>query len=171
MNVFWSFLPKISEFKDISHHKIMMETDNDIISKLKFIGKIGKGEKINVKNMYVQPDSLATKISRSLINFDSRDNAFNFIQNVVKRSFELVNSHLFNKSQTDLIICNNLIKDLKESKNGISNLKETYADDVMFCCKLETLLEEIDTKLIDIESKNKFENESKKEERNIKTKS
>lgn len=144
-----------------------METDNDVISKLKFIGKIKKGEKINVKNMYVQPDSLATKISRSFINYDSRDNALNFIISVLKRSFDILNLHIIesNKNNAEMMVCTNLIRDLKESKVGIENLKDTYSDDVMFCCKIETLIQEIDAKLLEIENKNKIDNESKKKEK------
>jgi hypothetical protein len=124
-----------------------MDFDSEVISKLKFIGKIGKGEKINVKNMYVQPDGFLTKISRSFINYDTRDNTFTFISGILKRSFEILSLHLNKKNSRDEIIANHLIKDITDSKTGIENLKETYADDVMFCCKLETLIEEIETKL------------------------
>lgn len=127
-----------------------MDFDSEIISKLKFIGKIGKGEKVNVKNLYVQPDGFLTKISRSFINYDTRENTFNFISTILKRSFEILSIHLSSKLQKDEIISNNLIKDITDSKTGIENLKETYSEDVMFCCKLETLIEEIDTKLAEL---------------------
>ena len=41
--------------------------DEDIIPRIKFIGKIQKGEKINVKHMNIQQDSLITKFTRSFI--------------------------------------------------------------------------------------------------------
>jgi hypothetical protein len=130
-----------------------MESDNDVISKLKFIGKIQKGEKVNVRSMYVQHDGIATKISRSFINVDSRSNTYNFLTNTIKRSFDLI--HLHSKSNTpfeyNLVI--NLIKDLKESKLGIENLKGTYSSDIMFCCQLDTLIQDIEGRLSEIEKK------------------
>ena len=56
-----------------------METDIVIISRLKFIGKVQKGDKINVKYMFIQPDGIFTRISRSLINHDNRNNTLNFV--------------------------------------------------------------------------------------------
>ena len=41
----------------------------------------------------------------------------------------------------------NIITDLKHAVNGISNLKETYKADLMFCCKLDTLIQEINSRL------------------------
>jgi hypothetical protein len=52
-------------------------------------------------------------------------------------------------------MCNNLIDDLKKSKSGIVNLKDTYVEDIKFCCDLETLLQMIDAKLIEY---NKYDN-------------
>ena len=44
-----------------------METDKEVISRLKFIGKVQKGEKINVKYMFIQPEGIITRISRTII--------------------------------------------------------------------------------------------------------
>jgi hypothetical protein len=43
----------------------------------------------------------------------------------------------------------NLIEDLKHSKSGITNLKETYIQDIKFCCDIDTLLQIIEAKLIE----------------------
>ena len=48
-----------------------MEYD-DTISKLKFITKIKKGDKINIKNMSIYPDGFLTKILRTFISVDNR---------------------------------------------------------------------------------------------------
>ena len=48
--------------------------DDDIIPRIKFIGKIQKGEKINVKHMNIQQDSIMNKIIRSFIHTDTRAN-------------------------------------------------------------------------------------------------
>jgi hypothetical protein len=70
-----------------------MESDKEIISRLKFIGKIQKGEKINVKHMCIQPEGFITTISRTLINQCNRHTCLIFIKNTILKSFELAYSY------------------------------------------------------------------------------
>lgn len=124
--------------------------DDDILSKLKFIGKIKKGEKICVKNMSVQQDNLYTKLSRSFLIIDSRENTLNFLTQTIKRSFELLSLHMTGKTQFDKLMTTNIILDLESSKEGLINLKSTYIMDLMFCCKIDTLMQEIEARLEEI---------------------
>jgi hypothetical protein len=56
--------------KDKNSYEInRMNTYQEVISKLKFIGKLKKGEKVNTKQMYVQEEGLMTTLSRTLQNF------------------------------------------------------------------------------------------------------
>lgn len=123
----------------------MDASTNDIISKLKFIGKIQKGEKINVKYLYVQPTNWLTKISRTFYATDNRTNAYNFIDQTITRAFEIisVNNQLAKMSK----INNGMIQDIRDSVTGIQNLKETYTHDIMFCCKLDTLIDNINFRI------------------------
>jgi len=143
-----------------------METNEDVISRLKFIGKIQKGEKINVRNMSVQPDSIITRVYRSFINLDSRINTLNFVTHIIKKSFEIVNMHLITKKPFDKRWCVNIINDITSSRIGLLNLKNTYSADIMFCCKVDTLIQEMDARTQDVYAK--FETEGiefqKKEE-------
>jgi len=67
--------------KDLSAYKVnRMDSNQEIISRLKFIGRIKKGEKINTRHMYVQPDGLGTSFSRTFVYQDNRGNALNFVQ-------------------------------------------------------------------------------------------
>ena len=47
----------------------------------------------------------------------------------------------------------NIYKDFTDSIKGLRALKTTYGDDTMFCCKLQTLIEHIETKTIDFHKK------------------
>ena len=86
-----NFLPIIfSIFKDREINVTNMESDKEVISRLKFISRINGGEKINVRYMFVQQDDIATKISRTLYYKDNRRNALSFIKNTIKRSFEII---------------------------------------------------------------------------------
>jgi hypothetical protein len=136
----------------------MSNFEEDNISRLKFIGKIKKGEKINIKDMVVQPNNVYTKIHRSFVIVDNRNNTLSFIFDTVKKSFEELLHHL-DKSQTnlfDLNISTNMIQDLENCKIGLVNLKDTYLDDLMFCCKVDTINQDIDARLEEIKSNYAF---------------
>lgn len=128
----------------------------DIIPKLKFIGKIQKGDKVNVKHMYIQPMNIVSRISRSFFNIDDRANTLIFIATTIKNAFDLLLQHLENNKQFDIITAQNIVLDLRSSRNGLLNLKETYNDDVMFCCKIDALIQDTDAKLIELENKYEY---------------
>ena len=130
--------------------------DDDIIPRIKFIGKIQKGEKINVKHMHIQQDSLINKLIRSFIHTDTRANTFTFINNSIKKGFEIMNLHLESDKLFDKSLCQNLINDLRQCKTGMTNVKDTYIEDLMFCCKMDALIEETDARLNEIELKHQF---------------
>lgn len=131
----------------LSSKLLMDASTNDVMSKLKFIGKIQKGEKINVKYLYVQPINWLTKISRTFYATDNRLNAYNFIESTIYRCFEIITVNKQTKSMFNSKINENILTDIQEALTGIENLKDTYSHDTMFCCKLDTLLDYIRFKL------------------------
>lgn len=123
-----------------------METNKETLSRLKFLGKIQIGEKINLKYMYVQNDGLLTQISRNIFQ-DNRNKTLIFVQDTINKSFEILNCYENSVKLAERIMCDNIIEDLKNSKKGLINMKETYATDVKFCCDIDTLLQIIDARL------------------------
>ena len=123
----------------------MTEKEEDDISRisstLKFIGQIGKNEKIDVKNMYLQPNTFITSIIRTLYQLDNRQNTLELIQKTIEQSLEIIRNE-----KTDELTKNNFLVDLEKSKEGITNLKYTYNNDTMFCCNLESIIQMIDSK-------------------------
>ena len=124
-----------------------MEGHKETIAKLKFIGKIQAGEKINVKFMFVQPVGIATSISRSLYYQDNRGNTLNFVRSTVKECFTIMDLYKSSEDPHDLLLYKHIATDLRESIKGLINLKTTYANDVMFGCEMDTLMEAITTNL------------------------
>lgn len=135
-----------------------MPETSEVISRLKFLTKVKKGEKINVNGLYVQPESYVTSISRTLFHIDNRNNTLSFIQNTIDRSFELVNLYTnnHNASTSELSISKNLIKDIIKAKDGINNLKSTYHQDTMFICNLDAILENIDAIILELQEKKSY---------------
>ncbi len=119
----------------------------EIISRLKFIGTLKKGDKVNTRHMYIQQSGFATSISRTFFNQDCRSNALSFCNETIKRSFELLTSYERSSNSAENQIYINMIEDLKKSIIGIENLKNTYVEDNKFCCDMETLLQEITARL------------------------
>ena len=162
----------MSAFKNSKNKYNNMDTDKDVISKLKFIGCINKGEKINVCSTYpyIQQNDLATSLSRTFYCRDNRGNALNFLHRTIERSFKMAASYSLSKKKSDHISCRNIVQDLVKAKRGMNNLKQTYPTDTMFCCEINTLIQDIDTKLSDYENwlekkkKEKEENKEKEEE-------
>jgi hypothetical protein len=131
-----------------------MDTMNEVITRLKFIGLIKKGEKINVKSLSVQQTSLLTSFWR-MFNQENRDITLDFITSTVNRSFEIIQLMLLSSKSADMNICKNLCNDLIQSVIGLVNLQITYGHDRFFCCHLQTLIQSIELKIEDLRTTNK----------------
>jgi len=127
-----------------------MESDKEVISRLKFIGKVQKGEKINIQNFTVQPPCLKTKFVRTFLIHDSRLNTLNFVRSTINKAFDVISEYLNSEKEIKTHLCKNIIQDLINSKQGVHNIKETYFNDVKFCCDIDVIIENIDAFLMDI---------------------
>jgi hypothetical protein len=137
--------------------------NNDFLSaKLKFIGKIKPNDKINVKHLYIQPNNILSKISRSFVYHDERENALSFVYSTIEKTLEMINNTLMepqkdiklDPSKEDRML--NIVIDLKNAIYGIKNLALTYSDDKYFCCKIEVLVQDINSTLKSMSSKFSF---------------
>lgn len=122
-----------------------MDPTDEIISRLKLLGKIKVGDKINTKWQLLQPSGILTTVSRSFIKQDNRNNACLFINDVVQKAFGLL--AYTNLDTESLKRRETILADLKQSTIGIKNIIETYKDDTKFGCDMETLLENIIRKI------------------------
>ena len=142
----WYTLKKLKE-SFLNQTNGMDCNSQEIISRLKFIGTLKKGDKVNTKHMYIQQSGFATSVSRTFLFQDCRSNVLNFCNETIKRSFELLTSYERSSNTAENQIYINIIEDLKKSIIGIENLKNTYVEDNKFCCDMETLLQEITARL------------------------
>jgi hypothetical protein len=123
-----------------------MDCNKETISRLKFIGKIQIGDKINLKSMYMQTDSLITQLLRTVFQ-DNRNKTLVFLQDTINKAFEILKCYDKSKKNSEKIMCMNVISDLKGVRQGLKNLKETYNTDIKFCCDIDVLLQLIEAKL------------------------
>lgn len=127
-----------------------MESNTEVHSRLKLIGRLQKGEKIDTKRIFVQPDCMFTSVTRTLFNQDNRANCLTFVQNTIHRSFEILQTYERSDSDTDKAMCVNIVRDLVQAKIGLSHLTCTYATDLKFKCDIDTLIQMIDARLTNI---------------------
>ncbi len=125
-------------------NNISMENDEEIVSRLKFIGYIQKDEKINVKYLSRQSNTWITTLSRTVFYPDNRNNTLIFLRNVISRSFTILRKFIRHK---DILLAQGIIKDFIRCQVGLHNLKHTYSDDTKFCCDIVVLIQNIQTNL------------------------
>jgi hypothetical protein len=131
------------------------DTNSETISDLKFICKIKKGEKINIRYRFVQQDDMLTKISRTFYYKDNRMNTILFITTTIMKCFEIITNYRKSSLTYDKEMVKNIIIDLNSSITGITNIKETYCDDANFGCKLDTLIQDMRARLLSITEENR----------------
>ena len=132
----------------------MQDDTAELVSKLKFISKIQKGEKINVPCLFIQSEGWGTTISRTVWNTDNRQSALNFVQTTVCKCFEIVESSSTSENMAEIELVKTILIDLNKSKDGIKNLRHTYKSDTMLVCTLDTLVEKINRNLLKLKESN-----------------
>lgn len=146
-------LTTLSTLSSLSLKKTISDTDmntftesnDEVIARLKFIGHIQRDDKIDVKNVNIQPNTFMTRILRTLSFSEDRKKTLKFIRNILQRTFEIIELNL---SKEQLDICKSIIGDLIRARQGITNMKATYEDDIKFCCDMDVLIESVNNKII-----------------------
>jgi len=126
----------------------------DVIKKLKFISRIEPGERINVSSVSTANNNLFSSIYRSIFK-EGRAKTFQFLNDVIDRSFELVVLYQESQKMSDKITCAHIFEDLLASITGLKNLQTTYSEDRNFYCEVETLIGSIFARLAEF-----YDNES-----------
>ena len=125
--------------KDHIHHTIT--------AGLKFICRIGKNEKINTNNLTIQDNSSwLTGIVR-MFTVQNRIKTMYYIKSVIHQSFEVVDMYIKSNEDQQLMMAKYILQDIHNCQNGLRNLQETYNEDRMFACTIESFIQEININL------------------------
>jgi hypothetical protein len=130
----------------------------DVMSRLKFISKIKRGEKINVKDLFVRDnDSILQRLLRSVKNYstyisgsdivESKEATLIFIKDTVNSSINLISMYRKNKEKFSQDIADLLVKNLEESKTGIHNSIGTYEADRKFMAHAEAIMQTLEARI------------------------
>lgn len=143
----------IDLFRNPYHKDYTYDRHREVIKKLKFISKIEPGERINVNNVSTASNNWFTSIYRSIFK-ESRTKTFQFLNDIIDRSFELISLYQDSGKTSDRITCSQILEDINASVIGLRNLQTTYADDRNFSCDIDTLIGSVFARLAEIYEQN-----------------
>ena len=124
----------------------------DVMKKLKFIARIQAGDRINVNTISTTTNTFFSAMYRTLFK-ESRKKTYDFLTDVIDRSFELIVLYQESTKMSDRITCSHIFEDLHHSINGLRNLQITYNDDQNFYCEIDTLIGSIYARLAELYEK------------------
>ena len=115
---------------------------SSVLTKLKFIGTIKPKEKLDVKHLTIQRDTYWNAFWR-MVNQESWENTVEFFDSTYNDAFQNLNVLISrpNKTPTDLVICQSIIRDIRASLTGIKHAQVTYWYDRLIICRLQTLID------------------------------
>ncbi len=129
------------------------EKINQVCTRLKFLGNIGPGQKINVNSqtLFLQSDDMFSRLSRTWFWPDNRQNTKLFLHTVILDTVDLLKD--CNRDDPyERDVFTNIVKDFSAIHIGFANLKKTYENDIDFGCTLDTYMGIVDSKLNEIKS-------------------
>lgn len=127
-------------------------TLEDVFINLRLISKINQGEKLLQNDKHINIDTSYFQLITRWIRKAGRTESIGFIQKVLTKAFEF--SDILIKEQTDES-AQKLLRlniDLKNSLEGLTNLKITYMFDKLIQSEIDVMIDNIRSKL-DINSK------------------
>lgn len=142
----------IDVFRQPFQKEYSYDRHKDVIKKLKFISKIEVGERINVSSVSTASDSWFGSLYRSFFK-ESRGKTFQFLSEVIDRSFELIILYQDSVKISDRITCAQILDDLLSSIKGLKNVQQTYHEDRNFYCDVDTLIGSIFARLAEFYEK------------------
>ena len=144
------FIQMLRIFSPLVSNTNTNETKRTIITRLKFIGTIQPHEKIDSRTLKVESPTIFTPLKRFLYG-DSRDTTVHFFSSTIDRAFEIVDANINSSKTSDKMFCANIIADLVNSIKGLNAAQQTYSDDKLIVCELETITESIQRKIYELQ--------------------
>jgi hypothetical protein len=127
-------------------------TIDDILINLTLISRIEVGNKLILSSKYINIDTSYFQFFTRWVKNTNRNETLTFINMILSRAFEFNDRLLLEKTDESSQLLLRLNNDLKNSINGLNNLKQTYCQDKLIQSEIEVMIDNIRCK-IDINSK------------------
>jgi len=128
-------------------------TIEDIFVNLILISRIEVGNKLIQSDKHINIDTSFFKSLTRWYNGSNRNNTLNFINIILIKTFAINAKLLKDNTDESNQLLLRLTTNLKNSLNGLINLKQTYSNDKLFQSEIDVLIDNINCKL-DFNSKN-----------------
>jgi len=136
----------------------------DVIGRLKFISKINKGEKVNVRELFIRDnDSVLQRLLRTVRNattyissseiVESKEATLAFIQETVNNAITLIAVYRRDEDDFKQNIANIIVENLDKSKCGIRNSIATYHYDRKFISEAEAVIQTLEARISSMKKK------------------
>lgn len=127
------------------------DSRRQVLTRLKFIGRLQPHDKIDSRTLRVESNSIITPFKRLFVTGDSRETTLNFFSSTIDRSFEIIAGHINSKNVSERIFCANVIQDLIASVKGLRATQGTYEDDNYTVCEIDVLIQTVQAKIWEIQ--------------------
>ena len=125
-------------------------TTDQVLTNLKIISQIKKGEKIATNSLILEIDNRYFQFARRWWEQNSRISTIDFFNKVIDRSFEIID-RTYNEKENDTYYFNEensrilqkFSLEMTNACNGLNNLKETYTNDVTTTSQIDIMVEKI----------------------------
>ena len=131
----------LGTFTSTSDCPAMDASRKDVVVRLKWIGSVREGEKLDTRNMTVQPMSMLTSVARCMKGLN-RNQTRVFLATTIDQAVRIVGddiNHIMHAS--DIPAIERLLSDLESAIRAIPFIKQTYNEDRTFNCALDELTE------------------------------
>lgn len=127
-------------------------TLNEIFINLTLISKIEAGNKLTFNDKFVNIDNSYFSFFYRWMNNVDRNNTIVFLNSILNQAYDYNNQLLSNLTYENNLLLFRLTTDLKNSINGLNNLKHTYNNDKLILSALDVTMDDIRSR-IDANSK------------------
>ena len=137
----------MSEPVKIEEQKELILSTEDIFVNLRLISKIEVGNKLIQTDKHVNIDNSYFQSISRWYRGANRNTSIRFISVILGKAFELNDELLDDKTEDSVQILLRLNSDLKNSLNGLNNLKQTYCSDKLIQSEIDVMIDDVQSRL------------------------
>ena len=119
----------------------------DVYVNLRLISKINQGEKLLQQNKYINIDTSYFQLVTRWFRGAGRTESIDYIQKILYKAFEFSDKLIEDKTEESAQKLLRLNTDLKNSLEGLTNLKITYMYDKLIQSEIDVMIDNVRSKL------------------------
>ena len=125
---------------------------DDVVTSLTVLSRVQANQKLNTREGYltVEQDTYVAYIRR-MVSADGRSRTLDTLNTLYQEAFEILGRtaqlHRANQDPRDAVVVRSLCAALRDSLEGLANLRKTYAEDVGVQSRLEVFSRNVEAQV------------------------